>query len=110
LEWHQEDPNGLIIKYPDSPRQILRRGNAYLSDAAKPSHAYHPVIPKRSSKHLRIFTEKRPGQSGRSESQPPPESLDFPTVEDGVEGMALLPQQFKAPRLGAFGRKPSVKP
>jgi predicted dehydrogenase len=35
LEWHQEDPNDLAVKYPDAPSQIFRRGNAYLSDAAK---------------------------------------------------------------------------
>src|SRR5690606_23932292 len=35
LEWHQEHPNELIVKYPDQPRQILRRGNPYLSKAAQ---------------------------------------------------------------------------
>ena len=26
LEWHQEDPNDLIVKYADAPRRIYRRG------------------------------------------------------------------------------------
>src|SRR5580693_4979101 len=35
LEWHQEEPNELIVKYPDAPRRIFRRGNEYVSDVAK---------------------------------------------------------------------------
>ncbi|HEY5813351.1 MAG TPA: Gfo/Idh/MocA family oxidoreductase, partial [Terrimicrobiaceae bacterium] len=35
LEWHQENPNDLIVKFQDAPRKILRRGNSYLSEAAK---------------------------------------------------------------------------
>jgi predicted dehydrogenase len=27
LEWHQESPDHLIVKYPDAPRQVLRRGS-----------------------------------------------------------------------------------
>ena len=30
LEWHQEHPNELIVKYPDQPRRIFRRGNPYV--------------------------------------------------------------------------------
>ena len=35
LEWHQEHPNELIVKFQDAPRKTYRRGNSYLSDAAK---------------------------------------------------------------------------
>ena len=35
LEWDQEYPNELIIKYPDAARRTLRRGNVYVSDVAK---------------------------------------------------------------------------
>src|SRR5207253_8224503 len=27
LEWRQEDPNDLVVKHPDQPRQTWRRGN-----------------------------------------------------------------------------------
>ena len=47
LEWHQEDPNDLVVKYPDAPRQVFRRGNAYLSDAAEALHAL-AIRPPRS--------------------------------------------------------------
>ena len=35
LEWDQEHPNELIVKYPDASRRTLRRGNDYVSDIAK---------------------------------------------------------------------------
>ena len=32
LEWHQEHPNYLYVKTPDSPVQVWRRGNDYVAD------------------------------------------------------------------------------
>ncbi|MGE9271060.1 MAG: Gfo/Idh/MocA family protein, partial [Verrucomicrobiales bacterium] len=29
IEWHQEHPNELIVKFADKPREIWRRGNSY---------------------------------------------------------------------------------
>ena len=34
LEWRQEVPNRLLVKWPDRPAEILSRGNAYLGAAA----------------------------------------------------------------------------
>jgi predicted dehydrogenase len=35
LEWRQEHPNELVVKYPDKPRQVWRRGNGYDGKEAK---------------------------------------------------------------------------
>src|SRR6201997_748382 len=35
LEWHQEDPNDLVVKYGDKPRRVYRRGHEYVSAVAK---------------------------------------------------------------------------
>ena len=35
LEWHQEDPNELIVKFANAPRKTYRRGNDYLGAAAQ---------------------------------------------------------------------------
>src|ERR1700751_2871662 len=35
LEWQQEFPNELTLKYPDAPRRVYRRGNGYVSAIAK---------------------------------------------------------------------------
>ena len=34
LEWKQEDPNNLIVKWLDKPMQTLRPGNGYLGERA----------------------------------------------------------------------------
>ena len=34
IEWHQEDPNDLLVKDARSPRQVYRRGNSYVTGAA----------------------------------------------------------------------------
>ncbi|MEL0119824.1 MAG: Gfo/Idh/MocA family oxidoreductase, partial [Opitutae bacterium] len=34
LEWHQEDPNELIVKDARAPRKVYRRGNGYITGAA----------------------------------------------------------------------------
>jgi predicted dehydrogenase len=35
LEWRQEEPNTLVLKWLDRPKEILRAGWDYLSEAAK---------------------------------------------------------------------------
>ena len=35
LEWHQEEPNTLKVKWLDAPAQLYRTGNGYLSSFAK---------------------------------------------------------------------------
>lgn len=41
LEWANEDPNNLIIKMLDQPRQIYRTGNAYAAPFTLSSFATH---------------------------------------------------------------------
>ena len=112
LEWHQEDPNELIIKYPDAPRQILRRGNAYLSDAAKrftrlPSGHPEAFI----EAFANVYREAARAIQAEVNGQLPPGSLDFPTVEDGVEGMAFIAAAVQSAEAGGIWTKmSSVKP
>src|SRR4051794_32786048 len=35
IEWHQHEPNTLLLKWIDKPAEVLRAGSAYLSDIAK---------------------------------------------------------------------------
>jgi len=90
LEWHQEHPNELIVKYPDEPRRILRRGNGYNSpDAAKFTRlpAGHPeaFIEAFANIYLEATRHIRDRIEG-NENGP----YDYPTVEDGVAGVAFI--------------------
>ena len=91
LEWHQEDPNELTIKYPDAPRQVLRPGNGYLGEAAKRASRVPPGHPEAFIEAFaNVYREAARAIWAEVEGQPVPEGLDFPTVEDGVEGMAFI--------------------
>lgn len=96
LEWKQEYPNDLIVKYPDKPRQILRRGNDYLSKAAKD----FTRIP---FGHPEAFIEAFANiyrEAGRAIQDQirgkKPKDYDFPTVDDGVYGLAFIETAVKS--------------
>lgn len=46
LEWQQENPNYLYVRYPDRPEEIYKRGNSYLSKAANSAHRIPPGHPE----------------------------------------------------------------
>lgn len=100
LEWHQEDPNSLLVKWPDQHRQIIRTASkgALLSKAAAAAGrlpAGHPEgyleafanLYKNFARALACRLEGR---------KIPPEYLDFPTVDDGVRGMAFIETVVKS--------------
>jgi predicted dehydrogenase len=92
LEWHQEHPNELIIKYAEQPRQIHRRGNVYNGESCAKFTRLpfgHPeaFIEAFANVYLAAAEAISDEVSG---SFPRPEGYDFPTVEDGVVGMAFI--------------------
>ena len=92
IEWHQEDPNELIVKYANAPRKIYRRGNDYLgADAQKYTRTpfAHPegFIEAFANIYLaaaEAIADKIDGKEA------PAEGYDFPSVDDGVAGMAFI--------------------
>lgn len=96
LEWRQEDPNDLIVKYPGRPRSILRRGNDYLSDEAKKFTRIpfgHPegFIEAFANIYREAIRAIADSINGEQKKQ-----YDFPTVEDGVVGMAFIETVVKS--------------
>lgn len=95
LEWRQEEPNTLIAKWSDQPAQILRAGAGYTDRLS--SYAIHNS--RTPGGHPEGFLEAFGNLyrnfaltlSARIEgTQPPEEALDFPSVEEGVRGMAFI--------------------
>ena len=95
LEWRQQEPNSLILRWLDQPMQILRAGVAYkepLSSFA--SHNFrtpggHPEGYLEAFGN--IYHNFAQTLSARIDGkQASPESLDFPGVEDGIRGMAFI--------------------
>ncbi|WP_242101541.1 Gfo/Idh/MocA family oxidoreductase [Lysobacter sp. M2-1] len=102
LEWHQEHPNELIVKYPDRPREILRRGNAYVGEAAQGATripAGHPEGYLEAFANL--YREAFRAIAAEVAGEPPPDYPDFPGIDDGVAGMAFIEAAVASARQGA---------
>ena len=96
LAWKQEHPNELTWLPKDAPAQVLRRGNGYLGAAAKkftrlpPGHpeAFIEAFANIYTEVIRAIRDRMDGVTGGS--------YDFPTVEDGVEGIAFIDTAVKS--------------
>ncbi len=94
LEWHQMNPNTLLVKWPDRPVEIYRAGgdHGYLSDHAMHNTrlpAGHPEGYVEAFANLyRNFAMTL--QARMNGTQPGEFDTDFPTIEDGVRGMAFV--------------------
>jgi predicted dehydrogenase len=92
LEWHQMEPNTLLVKWTDAPTQIYRTGNNYLSNNAKfntRTPSGHPEGYLEAFANLyKNFALTLIAQSEGKE--PTEEMIDFPNVDDGVRGMAFI--------------------
>lgn len=98
LEWHQEDPNELLVKDARIPRTIYRRGNDYITGAA----AANTRIP---FGHPEGFIEafanvyNAAGVAIRDEIAgkfPRKSGYDFPDIRDGIIGMAFIETVVKS--------------
>ncbi len=92
IEWHQVEPNTLIVKWLDKPTEIRRSGNAYLSDIAD----YHCRLPFGHPEGLieafgNIYRNVATSIQQRLLGEEVPEfARDYPTVHDGLRGMIFI--------------------
>jgi len=102
VEWYQEHPNQLIVKYPDKPKEIWGRGNGYIGKAAA---AFTRIPAGHPEGYLEAFGNvyREAFRAIRAEvaGEPLPKDLDFPTIDDGVEGMAFIETAVKSSKAGA---------
>lgn len=92
LEWDQESPNYLRVKYPDRPEEIYKRGNPYLSEAAQFNTRIPPGHPEGfieafANIYKNVALTLKAKKEGKG-----PEALatDFPTVQDGLMGVKFI--------------------
>jgi predicted dehydrogenase len=110
LEWRQEHPNELVVKYADRPRQVWRRGNAY---DGKEATRFTRIPAGHPEGYLEafgnIYREAFRAVAAEVEGRPVPRGLDFPTIDDGVEGMAFIEAVVRSSRLGARWVRPAAR-
>jgi predicted dehydrogenase len=102
LEWHQEHPNELVVKHPDRPREILRRGNGYLPEVARTVTRIPPGHPEGYLEAFgNIYRSVFRAIEAQSAGRKLPRDLDFPTIDDGIAGMAFIESVVRSSRAGA---------
>lgn len=92
LSWRQQEPNTLVVHWADRPAEIRRTGQGYLSPAAQraarlPSGHPEGYVEGFANIYRGFGAALRARAAGR---RAPRGGLDFPTIEDGVRGMAFL--------------------
>ena len=98
IEWRHEDPSTLIVKWLDKPKEILRAGMPYLSNAARQSTrtpSGHPegYLEAFANIYKNFANAVRDSKSGKKVSSL---KYDFPDVNDGVRGMAFIEAVVKS--------------
>ena len=92
LEWCQEEPNTLLMRWPDRQPEVIRTGGAGLSawaTANTRTPAGHPEGYLEAFANLyRHFAAAL--QARLAGEEPTPTDLDFPSVEEGVRGMQFI--------------------
>jgi predicted dehydrogenase len=103
LEWHQNEPNTMLVKWLDQPMQVYRTANGYLSKAAAAAGRTPPAHPegyleafaniyKNFAAHIRATIDG---------TTPDPLVLDYPKIEDGIRGMAFIEAVVKSSQANA---------
>lgn len=99
LDWQQQEPNTLYAKWTNKPTEVIRMGNnGFIGD-----HALHNT--RTPGGHPEGFIEAFANiyhnfadtlRSVKNGEKPAEESLDFPTVYDGVRGMQFIETMVEA--------------
>lgn len=98
LEWAQESPETLVVKYNDGPRRIFRRNWAGFGAEWSRLPAGHPegfieAIANIYTDLARAIDAKREGREYESE---------FPTVRDGVRGVKFIHRAVESAKAGKW--------
>ncbi len=92
LEWHQEEPNTMILKWNDKPKEIIRTSTGWMSTIATHNSRVPGGHPEG---YIEAFANIYRNfalsiQCILNGEKPQPEYLDFPGVEDGLKGMQFI--------------------
>lgn len=98
LDWRQQEPNSLVVKWLDKPMETMRTGVGKLSKEAQE----HTRIPAGHPEgYLEAFANIYRNfamcvQAYRAGKKPKAIYTDFPSVDDGVEGMKFIERVIAA--------------
>ncbi len=95
IEWAQMEPNTLIVKWLDAPTQILRAGSNYTDRLSSYATSNCRTPGGHPEGYVEAFANIYKNFAATLMAKldgtvPSKEALDFPTVEDGIRGMAFI--------------------
>jgi predicted dehydrogenase len=98
LEWHQQEPNTLLVKWLDRPTEIVRTGMGYVSAIAKQNSRTPGGHPEGYLEAFgNIYRNFALTLSAKMNGETVDSSLiEFPSVEDGIRGMAFIENVVKS--------------
>jgi len=110
LEWHQREPNTLLLKWLEEPMQVYRTANGYLGKAAAANTRTPPAHPegyleafaniyRNFANHIRHHLDG---------TEPDALVLDYPKIDDGIRGMAFIEAVVNSSRNNAAWTKLNV--
>lgn len=110
LEWHQIEPNTLIVKHTDRPREIYRTNGKNNCEAALAAirlpaghpEAYLEAFAVLYRNYATVLRKRLEGQT------PSALELDFPGIEDAVRSMAFIATCVESAQRGAAWTKLKV--
>lgn len=98
IEWHQNEPNTLLVKWLDQPMQVYRTANGYLGSHAQAATRTPPAHPEgyleAFANLYRNFAEHI--RAHEASETPGEDVLDYPKIEDGIRGMAFIEAVVKS--------------
>jgi predicted dehydrogenase len=100
IEWHQKEPNTMLVKWPDQPMQVYRTANGYLGANAKAGGRTPPAHPEGyleafANIYKSFASAIRAREEGKKVGKDDAAN-DFPKIEDGVRGMAFIEAVVKS--------------
>lgn len=102
LEWQQEQPNHLIFSPFGAPPQRLTRGGAGLTAAAGRVTRIPSGHPEGYLEAFAtLYSEVAAAIRARNRGEPAPDSVNFPTLRDGVRGVAFVEAAVRSSKANA---------
>jgi len=103
LAWRQEEPNTLVLKWLDKPREMYRTGFVYTSEVSRRSTrtpSGHPegYLEAFANIYMNFAKSVRDYKPGKKID---PVTYDFPGVDDGVKGLAFIDTVIKSSKASA---------
>lgn len=112
IEWHQNEPNTMLVKWIDQPMQVYRTANGYLGKNAAAATRTPPAHPEgyleafaNIYKNFANAIRARVDKKKLAKDDP---ANDYPKIEDGVRGMAFIEAVVKSSKANAAWTKLDV--